>query len=71
MTAHVVFVKELDKSFPMLANNIFDAATLVLGEQTPSWIRAVCEVEVGGDTYRFRATKHGDEVLFEFGGEHD
>jgi hypothetical protein len=68
MTPHIVHVKELDKSFPILAHNIFDAAVFVLGEQSPSWIRAVCSVQTTEkDTYEFKCTRHGDEVEFEFG----
>lgn len=69
MRAHEVYVKELNKSFPVLALNIFDAAIFVLGEQQPSWIRAVCRVKSLDDNeqFLFRATKHGDEVVFEYG----
>lgn len=67
MTSHVVHVNELDKSYPVLADNIFDAASLVLAEQWPDWIRAVVSVVSDDELYSFRCTKHGEEIEFEFG----
>ncbi len=67
MKPHTVYIKELQETHTMPAPNIFDAATFVLGEQWPDWIRAVCEVEVYGEKYRFVAARDGAEIIFEFG----
>lgn len=69
MRPHVVFVKELNQRFPILAANVFDAAIFALGEHSPGWIRAVCTVKLLGEDelYDFRLTSFGDRVEFDLG----
>lgn len=70
MRAHEVYVEQLNKTFPVFAPNVFDAAIFVLSEQEPNWQQAMCRVKHDDEFYFFRATRHQSEVTFDFGEEY-